>query len=431
MSRSEPRPTARAWTLCGLLFAAATLNYMDRQVLAVLKPTLQGELGWSEAAYGDMVFAFQGAYALGMLGLGRLVDRVGVRWGYLGVVASWSAAAAAHALASTAAGFTAARAALGFAEAGGYPAALKTVAQVFPPRSRAFATGLFNSGSNIGALVTPFLAAALLTLWGWRAVFVVTGGLGLLWMAGWLLFAPRERHERAVAPRGELRQVLRRRETWVVCGVRFLTEPVWWFLLFWTPDLLHKRFGLDVAGTAPLLACIYVAADVGSIAGGWLPGRLTAAGVSLDRARKVSMLGAGLLVVPVLLAAGSPSLPVTVGVLALAAAAHQAWGANVLTLGADLFPARVVATVSGLGGACAAVGGMIIAQAAGHSLQAGLGHLPVLLYASVAYLLAGAILSVGVRLPEPPSGESPAEPSSEEAAERIAASVAGSSRVER
>lgn len=405
METATQKPTARAWAICALLFAAATLNYVDRQVLAVLKPTLQVELHWSEAAYGDMVFVFQGAYAVGMLGLGRLIDRVGVRWGYVGVVAAWSTAAAAHALASTAQGFTAARGALGLAEAGSYPTALKTVAQVFPVRSRAFATGVFNSGSNIGALLTPFLVAALMAAAGWRAAFVATGALGLVWIVGWLLVAPREPQAAVSRDKGVVREIVRRRETWVVCLVRFLTEPVWWFLLFWTPDLLHKRFGLSVAGSAVPIACIYVAADIGSLVGGWVPGRLMAAGVSLDRARKGAMLGSGLLVVPVLAAAVSPSLAVTVGVLALATAAHQAWGANVLTLASDLFPSRVVGTVSGLGGACAAVGGMIIAQAAGHSLQAGLGHLPILIYSSSAYLVAGTILAYGVRLREQPPGQ--------------------------
>jgi MFS transporter, ACS family, hexuronate transporter len=418
----------RRWVVCALLFFAATINYVDRQVIGLLKPTLQTQFGWSEIDYADIVFAFQLAYALGLLAAGRLIDRLGARLGFALAIIVWSVAAMAHAeaeaigrvaapvlaiagLAYTAsvAGFIATRFALGLGEAGNFPAAIKVVAEWFPKRERALATGLFNSGTNVGALLTPLVVPWIALAWGWYWAFVATGALGFLWLAWWWVgYRSPDRHP-SVSP-GELayirsdppeptvrvpwRTLVRYRETWAFAVGKFLTDPVWWLYLFWIPDFLNRNHGLDLQSVGPPLVAIYLVADVGSIGGGWLSSSLMKRGVTLNRARKVAMLTCALAVLPIAFAAGARELWVAVTIISLAAAAHQGWSANLFTLVSDTFPRQAVGSVVGLGGMAGAVGGMLIAKLTGYILDATGSYVPVFLMASLAYLVALAVIHI-------------------------------------
>lgn len=372
------------WSICALLFAAATVNYLDRQVLSVLKGTLSRELGWNELDYGNVVTAFQGAYALGMLVMGRLMDSLGTRRGFSLAVAFWSVAAMAHGLASSTLGFAGARFALGFGEAGMFPGAVKSIAEWFPKRERALATGIFNSGTNVGAILCPLLVPLVVSLWGYRAAFAITGSAGLVWLVAWLVFyrppaehpklTQSERHyiESEPSPpalRLGFRQLLPHRQAWAFAGGKFLTDPFWWLYLFWIPDFLQRTYGLDLLQVGPPLVVIYLMSDLGSIAGGWLSSRWMARGVPVNRARKGAMLLCALGVVPILLATQVSSLWSAVALVGLATAAHQGFSANLFTLTSDLFPSRAVGSVVGFGGMAGALGGMLLAQVAGHVLH--------------------------------------------------------------
>jgi ACS family hexuronate transporter-like MFS transporter len=378
----KPRGHVR-WTICALLFGAATVNYLDRQVLSVLKGTLSHELGWNELDYGNLVTAFQGAYALGMLLMGRLMDSLGTRRGFSLAVGFWSLAAMAHGLATSTLGFAGARFALGLGEAGMFPGAVKTIAEWFPKRERALATGIFNSGTNVGAILCPIVVPAVVTVWGYRAAFVVTGGAGMLWLVAWLLlYKPPAEHpklthdERAYIEseppaRGahlRWRELWPHRQAWAFAGAKFLTDPFWWLYLFWIPDFLQKTYGLKLLQVGPPLVVIYLMSDFGSVAGGYLSSRWLARGASVNRARKYAMLVCALGVVPILLATRVNSLWSAVLLVGLATAAHQGFSANLFTLSSDLFPARAVGSVVGFGGMAGALGGMLLAQVASHVL---------------------------------------------------------------
>jgi len=398
------------WYICGLLFYATSVNYLDRQVLGLLKPVLARELGWHEADYGWVVFAFQGAYALMMPLAGRIIDRVGTRLSYTLAVLVWSLASMSHALARSAVQFAAARFVLGIGEAGNFPAAIKTVAAWFPKRERALATGIFNSGSNLGALIGPLLVPFVAQHFGWRLSFVVTGFLDLLWVAAWLLIyrQPRE-HKHLSAEELALiesdgseesvraipyRRLLGTRAAWAFLLGKFLTDPVWWFYLFWLPGFLNRRYGLDLASLGPPLIAVYLAADVGSIGGGWLSGRLLGRGYSLTRARKTALMTCALAVVPVsaVMYAGG-NLWLAAGLVALAAAAHQGWSANLFTLASDTFPSSAVGSVVGLGGLGGAVGGMLVSPVVGYWLDYSHGaYGPLFFCAGFAYLFAFLVI---------------------------------------
>ena len=355
------------WYICGLLFFATTVNYIDRQVLGILKPVLRTELGWDEEQYGDIVFAFQLAYAIMMPLTGRLIDWLGTRLSYTAAVIVWSLAAMAHALAGSAAGFSAARFALGFGEAANFPAAIKTIAEWFPPKERALAAGVFNSGSNVGAIIAPLVVPWIAATWGWREAFVITGAIGFAWVVIWLLLyrEPREhrnlsRNELALIESGReddgppLRvpymKLLRMRQAWAVLIAKFLTDPIWWFYLFWLPGFLYDRYGLNLTELGPPLIVVYVAADVGSVGGGWISSRLLASGMSLNRARKLAMLVCAIAVTSaafVILAGSNRWLAVSL--VSIAAASHQGWSANV-TPGLRLFPRDWVGSVVDLAG---------------------------------------------------------------------------------
>lgn len=386
-----------------MLLAATTINYVDRQVLGVLAPFLQAEIGWNEIQYGYIVTAFQGAYALGLLCAGAIIDRFGTRIGYAIAISVWSLAAMGHALAAGVVGFAAARFALGLGESGNFPAAIKTVAEWFPRRERALAVGIFNSGSNIGAIVAPLLVPVVAATWGWQAAFLFTGLLSALWLAVWLLWYRTPEQQPALS-RAELqlirsdaaeattriawKQLLRHRQAWAFVAAKFMTDPIWWFFLFWLPKFLHAEYGLSLLQLGLPLIVIFVLADCGSIAGGWLAGRLLRAGWSVNRARKGAMLVCALAVMPIILAASADNLWLAVALIGLATAGHQGWSANVFTLPSDMFPRRAVASVVGIGDFAGAVSGMLISTFTGFLLQSTGSYVPVFLMAGSAYLLA-------------------------------------------
>ena len=391
------------WRVCAMLLAATTINYIDRQVLGVLAPFLQDEIGWNEIQYGYIVTAFQAAYAIGLLCAGAIIDRLGTRIGYAIAIVVWSLAAMSHALAATVVGFMIARFFLGLGEAGNFPAAIKTVAEWFPRRERAFATGIFNSGSNIGAIVAPLTVPLIALSLGWQAAFLFTGVLSATWLLVWLLWyrAPEEQPRLSTTELAYIRsdppeaatkvpwsRILRHRQAWAFVAAKFMTDPIWWFFLFWLPKFLHSEYGLTLLGLGLPLVVIFVLADVGSILGGWLAGRFIRMGWSVNRARKGAMLVCELCVVPIVFAARADNLWLAVGLIGLATAGHQGWSANVFTLTSDMFPRQAVGSVVGIGGFAGAVGGMLIATFTGFLLQTTGSYLPLFLMAGSAYLLA-------------------------------------------
>ncbi|WP_234841852.1 MFS transporter, partial [Xanthomonas perforans] len=322
------------WRVCALLLAATTINYVDRQVLGVLAPFLQTQIGWNEIQYGYIVTAFQAAYALGLLCSGAVIDRFGTRLGYALAIGLWSLAAMGHALATSVVGFAIARFFLGLGESGNFPAALKTVAEWFPRRERALATGIFNSGSNIGAIFAPLLVPLIATAWGWQAAFLFTGVLSATWLAvWWFSYHPPEQQPRlSAAELAHIRsdahepvqrrlswlQVLQHRQAWAFVLGKFITDPIWWFFLFWLPKFLHAEYGLSLLQLGVPLIVIFVLADIGSIAGGWVAGRFIARGWSVNRARKTAMLICAISVVPIVFAARADNLWLAVALIGLA-----------------------------------------------------------------------------------------------------------------
>jgi ACS family hexuronate transporter-like MFS transporter len=391
------------WVICGLLFFGVTKNYMDRQVLGVLKGPLQREFGWNEIDYGNLVFAFQAAYALGMIFVGRLIDRFGTRIGYAIAMVFWSLASMGHAIAFSLPSFVAARAALGFGEAGVFPASIKCVAEWFPRKERALATGVFNAGTNIGAIVTPLIVPWIAVHLGWRWAFLLTGALGFAWLVLWLwLYRSPEQHpyctrsERKyiqsdpVAPAGKIKwsQLLPHRQMWAFAAGKFMIDPIWWFYLFWIPDYLQRTHGLHLTQIGLPILVIYVISDLGSIAGGWFSSSLIRRGVSVNAARKWAMFLCALCVLPIACVYRLSGLwPATV-LIGLAAAGHQGFSANLFTLSSDLFPSRAVASVVGIGGMAGAIGGMLIAEIVGHVLQWTGSYMVPFFIAASAYLIA-------------------------------------------
>ena len=373
----------------------------------MLKPDLQRSLGWNEIQYSNLVFVFQLAYAISLLLVGRLIDRIGTRRGFSLSVAWWSLAAMGHALANGVFGFGVARFALGLGEGGNFPASIKTVAEWFPKKERALATGVFNSGTNVGAILTPLLVPWIVQRWGWRAAFVLIGLSGFLWLLLWRAFyAPPEEHPRLSAAERDYirsdpadpveagvgwRRLLPHPQTWAFVIGKFLTDPVWWLYLFWAPDFLEKRYGLGLAGRALPMAVIYVVSSFGSIGGGWLSGLLLRRGFSVNAARKSTMLLTALAVLPVALAPRATTMWGGVALVSLAAAAHQGWSANIFTTASDMFPRRAVGSVIGLGGMAGAVGGMLFTKVTGYVLQDTGSYAVPFAVAAGIYLFALAI----------------------------------------
>jgi MFS transporter, ACS family, hexuronate transporter len=395
------------WVICALLLFGTTKNYMDRGVLGVLKTTLQHDLGWNEIDYGNLVFAFQAAYAVGMLVVGRLVDRLGTRLGYALAMVFWSLASMGHALGSSLVSFFIARSALGFGESGVFPASIKTVAEWFPKRERALATGIFNAGTNVGAIITPLVVPWITIKWGWRWAFIATGALGFVWLIFWLvLYRKPEEHPRVskaeleyirsdhqeAAAKVKWSRLIPHRQTWAFAVGKFMIDPVWWFYLFWLPDFLQRKHGLPLIKIGVPIMVVYIIADVGSVAGGWLSSWLIGRGKTVNMARKTAMLICALCVLPMAFAYRIESMWGVVLLIGLAAAAHQGFSANLFTLTSDMFPSQAVASVVGLGGTAGAIGGMLIAKIVGYALQWTGSYMIPFRIAGFAYLLALAAI---------------------------------------
>jgi MFS transporter, ACS family, hexuronate transporter len=386
-AQQQKSPTNIRWTICSLVFFATTVNYLDRAVISLLKKTLTAEFSWSETDYGNIVIAFQVSYAIGLLGAGRLIDKLGTKLGYALATALWSVAAIAHAFAKSTFGFGVARAALGVTEAGNFPAAIKVTAEWFPKKERALATGIFNSGSNIGAILAPLTVPWIATTLGWQWAFVITGAIGFVWLILWYIyyevparhkklskaefdFIHSDKDEVPQQSANEKKlswvQLLSYKQTWAFAIGKFLTDPIWWFYLFWLPDFLDKEYNLSGTAVALPVALVYTLAAVGSIFGGWLPMNFIKKNWPVFRARRTSMLIYALCVLPVLFAQwlGKMDMWFAVLVIGLAAAAHQAWSANIFTTVSDMFPKSAVASVTGIGGMFGAIGGIVIAKLA-------------------------------------------------------------------
>jgi len=378
-----------------LLFVATTINYVDRQVLGILAPTLQRELHWTEADYGDIVSWFSFAYAFGFLVAGRVIDWIGVRRGLATAVVAWSVAAIGHAFARTAAGFSIARAMLGVSESAIFPGSIKAVAEWFPQRERALATGIFNAGTNTGAILTPLLVPWIALRWGWQWAFVATGGLGLLWLALWIpLYRNPPLTDTSVAePRVPWVSLFGHRQTWAFIVGKLMADPVWWFYLYWLPKFLDAKYGVKLAQVAAPIIVVYLIADVGSVGGGWTSSALIERGWSVNRARKTTMLAMALLIVPTTLVSRAPSMWAAVLIVGVAAAAHQAWSANVYTLASDMFPTSAVGSVVGIGAFAGAMGGVVFQRVTGRVLQAnGSDYSPIFVVCGLAYVTAWAII---------------------------------------
>ena len=401
------------WVIVALLFIAIGINYIDRQMIGILKPTLAAELQWSETDYANIVFWFQCAYAIGFITFGRLIDKVGVRVGYALAFAVWTIASIGHGMISTVTQFALARFTLGFGESGSFPASLKAVSEWFPQKERAQATGIFNAGTAMGPIITPLLVPAITLTWGWRAAFISIGLVSCLWLVAWLLMYRRP-HEHPKVSAEELAYIqsdstpvsakpapdvkiswfklLRFRETWAYAAGKFLTDPIWWLYLFWLPDFLGKTYGLNLKTFGPPLIAIYLLADLGSVLGGWGSSRQMKSGRGANKARKTTMLVCALAVIPIVTTQFISSMWLVVAIIGLAAAAHQAWSANLMTLPSDMFPKEAVASVIGIGGMAGAMGGMLMTTYNGYILEVFKSYQPIFIVAGSAYLVAIVVI---------------------------------------
>lgn len=376
------------WVICALLFFATTINYVDRQVIGLLKPTLEQEYQWTETDYGNIVMAFSAAYAIGLLLFGKIVDKVGTKMGYTISVFFWSIAAMLHAVVHSTLGFGAVRAFLGLSEAGNFPTAIKATAEWFPKRERAFATGIFNAGTNIGAVIAPVLVPWILGNWGWRPAFIWTGAIGFIWLIFWWIFYEiPSRQKRLSKPEYDLihsdadeqETVTQKSPSWItLLGIRqtyvflfgkLLTDPIWWFFLFWLPSYFAEAYQIDLKKPNLQLVIVYTATTIGSVGGGYLSSFLIKKGWLVFKARKASMLFFAICVVPIITAPYAPNIWVAVGLISLAAAAHQAWSANIFTTVSDMFPKHAISSVVGVGGMAGSIGGMLFPLLVGNLLD--------------------------------------------------------------
>lgn len=404
------------WVICGLLLLATTKSYMDRQVISVLKVTLQHDFRWNEIDYSNIIFAFQTFYAAGMLLVGRLVDGLGTRRAFALAMVFWSLASMSNGFGTSYLHFVMAAAALGIGQAGMFPSAIKTVAEWFPRKERALATGIFNAGTNIGAIITPLIVPIITFRWGWQWAFICVGAIGFVWVALWLaIYRKPEEHSscspaelayiKSDALEGTSRipwlSLLEYRQTWAFIVGKFLTDPVWWLYLFWAPGFLQRNHNLTLAQIGLPIAVIYLISDVGSVSGGWLSSALIHRGASVNRGRKTAMLACAVIVTPIVFANRMASMWGAVLLIGLAAAAHQGFSANLYTLSSDMFPNRAIGSVVGIGGMAGSIGGMLMAKGVGYVLQwTGSYRLP-LLYAGIVYLVALGIIQLLVPNMEP------------------------------
>lgn len=419
------KPAGRVrWIVCALLFAAVVLSYVDRLVLPTLKPELQARYGWSESGYADLAIWFQAGYGLAYVIFGRLIDRVGARMGYALAVGLWTAGHMAHVLFTSTSGMLLARIPLAIGEAGTFPAAIAATNEWFPKRERALAIGIFNAGSNVGAILTPLMVPAIALAFGWRWAFILTGVLTVVWLAAWLAFYRRPRDKRGLTEQ-ELawieadpveparpvrwRALLRLRQTWAYMLGRFLIDPVWWTFLFWLPDFFNKQFGVKMMDFGPPLIAVYILADIGSVLGGWASSRFIGRGWSVNRARKTAMFLAALCAVPIAAAPQAANLWIAVALIGLACAGHQGFSANLYALPGDTMPRWMTGSVVGLGGLAGAAGGMLMAKFAGIILETVGSYGPIFALASCAYLAAlGAIHLILPRYQNAAQGEAAA-----------------------
>ena len=388
MTQSKVKIGNYRWTICSLIFFATTVNYLDRQVISLLKDDyLEKIFKWSESDYANIVIAFQIAYAVGMLGAGWIIDKVGTKIGYAISLAVWSLSAIGHSFARSTLGFMVARSVLGVSEAGNFPAAIKTVAEWFPKKERALATGIFNSGSNVGAIIAPLTVPLIAATWGWGWAFILTGAVGLIWLIFWFIFYETpQKHKKLTKEEFDYihsdveengsnvstakikwTSLLGFKQTWAFVIGKFLTDPIWWFYLFWLPSFLNKQYGMTKTDVAVPVAVVYTMTTFGSIFGGWLSGSFIKKGWSEYKARKTAMLVFALCIIPVITAQalGKFNPWFAILIIGLAASAHQAWSANIFTVASDMFPKRAVASITGIGGMAGAVGGILIAKLAG------------------------------------------------------------------
>jgi len=405
------------WVICALLFAATTINYMDRQILGLLAPILQKEIGWSESEYAWIVTAFQAAYAIGLISFGWFIDKFGTKIGYTISITGWSVAAMAHAAVTTVFGFGAARFGLGLSEAGNFPAAQKAVAEWFPKKERALTTGIYNSGANIGAVLAPAVVPWLTVTYGWQEAFIVVGALGFIWIIFWWKVYDKPENKKNLSktefeyihsdppePSSEKipwASLLKYRQTWAFVIGKFMTDPIWWFYLYWLPKYLNKEYGLTITGLGLPLIAIYMMTSVGSIGGGWLSSHFIHRGWEINKARKTTMLIAALLVVSIIVASQVTDLWTSVILIGIAAAAHQGWSANIFTAASDMFPKKAVASVTGLGGMAGSIGGMIFAPFIGYILEWTGSYFIPFIISGTAYLLALGIFHLLVPKMEP------------------------------
>ena len=410
------------WTILSLVFFATTVNYLDRQVISLLKDDyLQPLFKWSETDYANIIVVFQILYSAGMLGAGWVIDRIGTKLGYALSLAIWSLASIGHAFARSTVGFMAARGILGVSESGNFPAAIKTVAEWFPKKERALATGLFNSGSNVGAIIAPLTVPLIALSFGWQWAFIITGAIGLIWLIFWLIvYEIPSRHKKLSKQEFEYIhsdkdevtnnvekvswiKLLSYRQTWAFVIGKFLTDPIWWFYLFWLPSFLYQQYGMSKTDLALPIALVYTMTTFGSIFGGWLSGALINKGWPVYKARRTAMLVFALAVLPVVSAQalGQYSHWFAILIVGLAASAHQAWSANIFTTASDMFPKKAVASITGLGGMAGGVGGILIAKLAGSLLDyykalnsITTGYYVMFMVCGSAYLLAWVIMGI-------------------------------------
>ena len=406
---ARPATSHLRWTICALLFFATTINYVDRQVLSLLAKTLETAIGWNDIEYSNITTAFVAAYAIGLLGTGRLLDKFGTRIGFSVAVTLWSMAAMAHAAATTAFTFGIARAFLGLGEAANFPACIKTVAEWFPKKERALATGIFNSGSNLGAIAAILMVPFLYHRFGWQSTFIATGAMGFVWLAFWVLMYRKPAVHAGVShtelaliqsdPPDRMENVpwqrlLPHRATWSFSIGKFMTDGVWWFYLFWLPKYLQETFGLTLDAIIIPTLVAYNASSVGSIAGGWLSSSLIKRGWSINASRKTTMLVCALCVAPVLYAPFSKSMWLVVGLVSLAMAAHQGWSANMFTIASDMFPRSAVGSITGIGATLGAIGGLLLQKAAGYIVTWTHSYFSLFMICGSAYLIALAIIQL-------------------------------------
>jgi ACS family hexuronate transporter-like MFS transporter len=406
-----PKQGNYRWRILLLLFFATTINYIDRQVIGILKPFIASDLEWSEADYGYIVSAFQIAYAIGLLLTGRFLDKLGTRIGYLWAVVIWSFAGMAHALAKGVFSFAAARFALGLGEAANFPAAVKSVAEWFPKKERALATGLFNSGSTVGAIIAPVIVSGITLAFGWKWAFIVTGALGFIWVVLWSVYY-REPSKNQKLSKSEFEyinqdteetteskpikwiELFKYRQTAVICFTRFISDWVWWFFLFWIPDFLHKMHGVDIKSVVLPVIVIYSVSSIGGIAGGWISSKFIQMGKTIDFARKTTILMCAIIILPVMFVSQVADIWIAVALISMAAAGHQGWASNIFTIVSDIYPKNIVASVTGLSGFAGAIGGALSASAVGIVLDKTGSYFLIFLIASSVYLVNWLLISI-------------------------------------